>query len=301
MHALVTGGSRGIGLAIAHLLARHKYNVTLISRSESSLRAALHELRPSRPPPQSQPSGSSPVAATLTAERTNLHHAIMGDVSSPSFWFPETLNPELRKATNNGSYNVLVNCAGIKQNSLFIRTPEPSLQKIIETNLTGMMLGTRYLLKEKWIRARKANSSDPDNHTPVIINVASLLGMKGGRGAVAYSASKAGVLGFTRALAGELGSNGVRVNAIVPGYIETDMTAGTSSYKSHIQVSHIYSPSIAKPILYTDLSRSSNLRASIPLKRFGRPEEVADAVLFLIRNNYAHNCVLNIDGGLSAT
>lgn len=108
---------------------------------------------------------------------------------------------------------------------------------------------------------------------PVIINIASLLGLSGGFGAVAYAASKAGVLGFTRALASEYASHRVRVNAVVPGYIETDMTAGLDE---------------------------KALRGKIPLGRFGRAEEVARAVEFLVENEYAHGCEVGLDGGLGA-
>lgn len=109
--------------------------------------------------------------------------------------------------------------------------------------------------------------------TPSIINISSLLGTHGGFGAVSYAASKAGVLGFTRALASEYASHKVRVNAIVPGYIATDMTSSLDA---------------------------SELEKRIPLGRIGRPEEVAHAALFLAENEYAHNCVMGIDGGLSA-
>jgi NAD(P)-dependent dehydrogenase (short-subunit alcohol dehydrogenase family) len=108
---------------------------------------------------------------------------------------------------------------------------------------------------------------------PSIINVSSLLALHGGFGTTAYSASKAGLLGFTRALATEYASHRVRVNAIVPGYISTDMTRELNQ---------------------------EDLEKRIPMGRFGKPEEVAKAALFLAENGYAHNCVVGIDGGLSA-
>ncbi|TVY68818.1 3-oxoacyl-[acyl-carrier-protein] reductase FabG [Lachnellula suecica] len=116
-----------------------------------------------------------------------------------------------------------------------------------------------------------------DERVGCIVNVASLLGLKGGKGSAAYAASKAGVIGFTRALAAELGEKNVRVNVIVPGYVETDMTNAM-----------------------TPEAHSAALNA-IPLKRFGHPSEIADAAMFLATNKYASNCVLNLDGGLSAT
>ncbi|KFY85662.1 hypothetical protein V500_08229 [Pseudogymnoascus sp. VKM F-4518 (FW-2643)] len=114
------------------------------------------------------------------------------------------------------------------------------------------------------------------NAAGCIINIASLLGVKGGRGSSVYAASKAGILGFTRALAAEAGPSGVRVNAVVPGYIETEMTSGMD------------------PALF------ESTKNAIPLQRFGTAEEVADAAFFLAANQYANNCTLNLDGGLSA-
>ncbi|KAF2637899.1 3-oxoacyl-reductase [Massarina eburnea CBS 473.64] len=242
--ALITGGSRGIGLSIAQLLSRNNYSCTLISRSDSSLKSALATLHP-------VPDGIPP------------HNYISGDISRPNFW-----QTNIHKLTS--SYKVLVNCAGITQSQLFVRTMPGDMQNIIDTNLTALMIGTRFL-----IRNRSSQESDGrmKEHSPVVINVASLLGLHGGYGAVAYAASKAGVLGFTRALATEMGPFGIRVNAIVPGYVDSEMTK--------------------------DLDQAAISRR-IPLGRFGRPEEIASAALFLAQNEYAHNCIINLDGGLSA-
>ncbi|KAJ4367621.1 hypothetical protein N0V83_007206 [Neocucurbitaria cava] len=111
---------------------------------------------------------------------------------------------------------------------------DDSIDKIINMNLTSMMIGTRFLLRQGYFgRVRRSIRADDEAEesvaSPVIINVASLLGLQGGYGAVAYAASKAGVLGFTRALATEYASHRVRVNAVVPGYVETEMTKGTRS------------------------------------------------------------------------
>ncbi|KAF2728749.1 NAD(P)-binding protein [Polyplosphaeria fusca] len=256
-HALITGSSRGIGLSIAHLLARNSHRITLLSRSPSALTSALSSLPP-------------------VASSSLPHRYIAGDVSSPRFWSEEFGEKFMEGKDEGDKIDVLVNCAGITREGLFARASEEEVREVLDTNLTGLMVGTRWLLGNKCFRGRKARGEGggEDRQMPVIINVASLLGIKGGRGAVAYATSKAGVLGFTRALATELGPLGIRVNAVVPGYIETDMTEGLSS--------------------------SSSLLAQIPLKRFGTPEEVAHAALFLIQNQYAHNCVLNLDGGLSA-
>ncbi|KAF1956338.1 NAD(P)-binding protein [Byssothecium circinans] len=265
-HALITGGSRGIGLAIAQHLAQKNYTCTLISRSDSALEAAVSTL----------PSPSSPISSTAPRHQ---HSYIAGDISSPTFWHPSTFSS---LPISKSGIDVVVNSAGITQSSLLSRTSEDDIRGVIDTNLTGMVVGTRFLLRNRFLRGRsrvgrvrdEEGSEAEKSHSPVIINVASLLGLKEGYGAVAYAASKAGVLGFTRALATEVGPMGIRVNAIVPGYIETDMTK--------------------------DLDQAS-ITQRIPLRRFGRPEEIASAALFLAENEYAHNCIINLDGGLSAT
>ncbi|KAF2463397.1 NAD(P)-binding protein [Lindgomyces ingoldianus] len=242
-HILITGGSRGIGLSIAQLFALHRYTCTLISRNPSTLSASI---------------------ASLPHYYDHLNHtSISGDVSSPQFW--TSSNHNLASKLGTRRVHVLVNCAGLSQSSVLVRTSEDEVQRIMDTNLTSIILGIRYLLRNRNIRR--------EGPSPCIINIASVLGIKGGRGAVAYSASKAGVLGLTRSLAAEVGPLGIRVNAIVPGYIDTDMTA--------------------------DLPRQ--LLKTIPLGRFGHASEIADAALFLARNQYANNCVINLDGGLSAT
>jgi NAD(P)-dependent dehydrogenase (short-subunit alcohol dehydrogenase family) len=209
-HALITGGSRGIGLAIAQALSKQNYRCTLISRSESTLKAALSTLEPSAAP----------------------HRYIAGSISAADFWStPHFKENGLGKGEDGSKIDVLVNCAGITQSRLFATTPAEDVQHIVDTNLTALMLGTRFLLRHKYLSttSRSRAEAGGKGFTPRIINVASLLGVSGGYGAVAYAASKAGVLGFTRALAGEYVGHGVRVNAIVPGYVESDMTKGRFS------------------------------------------------------------------------
>jgi NAD(P)-dependent dehydrogenase (short-subunit alcohol dehydrogenase family) len=236
LHALVIGGSRGIGLSIAQLLARNNYSITLLSRTEHSLKAALETLHPNPtiPPPTSSPSSTTTSTKTKTYPTPSSHNYITADITTPSFWSQEEFQAQYTALNNSTpSIDVLVNCAGQTQSQLFTRTPPSTIDSVIQTNLTAMMVGTRYLLKNKLISGRHRRTSSEGRqeegkvtHTPVVINIASLLGLRGGFGAVAYAASKAGVLGFTRALATETGPLGVRVNAIVPGYIETDMTKG---------------------------------------------------------------------------
>ncbi|KAH7114365.1 hypothetical protein B0J11DRAFT_134251 [Dendryphion nanum] len=273
-HAFITGGSRGIGLAIAQHFAANNYRITLLARDVPRLKAALATL---------------PSSHLLSHEPHR--YVECADISNQYFWDGGSyFGRQMHFADSTSKIDVLVNCAGIAQSSAFVRTSSDTLDEIVKTNLTGMMMATRFLIRNKYIRGAgwgrtkwKKDIPEKDGNevknveefSPAIINVSSLLGLKGGQGAVAYAASKAGVLGFTRALSDELAVSGIRVNAIVPGYISTDMTV--------------------------DLEKSKELRHRIPMGRFGTPDEVADAALFLARNQYANNCVLNLDGGLSAS
>lgn len=221
-HVLITGGSRGIGLAIAQAFAKQSYRCTLISRSEDNLKAALATLESSKSVSASRPDSTSTSAP---------HRYIAGSISSPDFWNTTHFQKQgLGKGEDASKIDVLVNCAGITQSRLFTTTPAEDIQEIMDTNLTSLMLGTRFLLRNRYLHSTtKSRSESQDTFTPSIINVSSLLGVSGGYGAVAYAASKAGVLGFTRALAAEYVGHGVRVNAIVPGYVESDMTKGAFS------------------------------------------------------------------------
>lgn len=349
-HVLITGGSRGIGLAIAQLFATKGYRCTLLARNEDALKAAVATLQP-LPTLQFQRALEEPTpgleflsddfsttSSDTPVQEPSQHAYIPGDITSPDFW---QSRPKLTKseaqdkissslqleevsiATTLGHYlprpvsryapaasriDVLINCAGITQSALFLKSHVDQTSSILRTNLESMMLGTRFLMRQGYISypkispRRGKNSTrqdtqaqdDEDVHwqntapqsnedqeaqswqpspSPVIINLSSLLALQNGFGTVAYSASKAGILGFTRALAAEYSTHRVRVNAIVPGYIESDMTK--------------------------DLDKD-NIKRRIPLGRLGKPEEVAHAAFFLAENEYAHNCLLNLDGGLSA-
>lgn len=238
-HVLVTGGSRGIGLAIAQLFAKNAYRCTLISRSEDNLKAAVATLQPLHSSSTCTPSTST---SSSTSEAQPLsgfqHNYIPGNISHASnFWRTSTTQPShfgrylpkphVREQNHASRIDVLVNCAGITQARLFTATEDASLDEIVNINLTSMMIGTRFLLRQGYLRGETGNAkAKRESTSPVVINVSSLLGLAGGYGAVAYAASKAGVLGFTRALATEYASHRVRVNAIVPGYVESDMTKG---------------------------------------------------------------------------
>lgn len=202
--------------------------------------------------------------------RENRRHAtILGDVGNLDFWMQLEKHEEM--SGENGKINVLVNAAGIAESSLFVRSTLDRTTEVVQTNLLGSMYAARFAAKR--MMKAKANAPSERGH---ILNISSLLATHGGAGSVAYATSKAGVLGLTRSLAAELGPRGIRVNAICPGYIESDMTNAMS-----------------------DAARTE-ATAKIPAARFGTVEEVADAAVFLCGNRYANNCILNLDGGLSA-
>jgi NAD(P)-dependent dehydrogenase (short-subunit alcohol dehydrogenase family) len=306
-HALITGGSRGIGLAIAQLFAKNSYRCTLISRSESDLQAAVATLQPLPPMFSQYDSPSFQFLADKNPENTKhyTHGYVAGSLtagltSAKQFWSTSARSPlrarlgkpdPSKGILDPSRVDVLVNCAGVTQAKLFIMLDEAAIENIISTNLTSLMHGTKFLMRNNYLRNRI--KEEGEGFSPVVINVSSLLGLQGGYGAVAYAASKAGVLGFTRALATEYAIHKVRVNAIVPGYVETDMTKG------------VYAPSTTtankdkSKTQSTDLN-TLDLQKRIPLGRFGTPQEIAHAALFLTENEYAHNCVVNLDGGLSA-
>jgi len=321
-HVLITGGSRGIGLSIAQLFAKKGYRCTLIARSEEALKAAVATLHPlpeyQNPDPgavseddslsedptlsfMSEDSSPSPPSTIFKATEDaklpphdnptpllprskqlnpHTHSYIAGDITTQSaFWDSALPKPPFTREPHHPSrIDVLVNCAGTSQSSLFYRTNEVELNRILNTNLTALIAGTRFLMRYGYLRVSASGislvhpQSTTTTTTSSIINISSLLGLHGGFGAVTYAASKAGVLGFTRGLAAEA-AHRVRVNAIVPGYINTDMTKDLPSEK---------------------------VEKRIPLGRFGKPEEIAQAALFLAENEYANNCVVNLDGGLSA-
>ncbi|KAJ3576398.1 hypothetical protein NPX13_g3721 [Xylaria arbuscula] len=238
---IITGGSRGIGLAIAQLFAKHGASCLLVARDEARLRKARASLAP------------------IDSDSTALPHGIRTfDVSQQIKW------GHLMHITKEEPLDILVNAAGISQNALLSRTELADINQILGANLRGTIFGCQSAIQK--MMKQKSGS---------IINVSSLLATNRGRGASVYAASKAGVIGLTRALAWEVGRFNIRANVIQPGYIRTDMTKG--------------------------MDKGEELSALIPLGRLGLAEEVADAALFLANNTYAHNCVLNIDGGLSAT
>lgn len=236
--AIVTGASRGIGKSAALELARHGAKVVVnYARSEDSAAAIVAEI----------------VAAGGDAI------AISADVSQA-----EAVD-RLVKATLEqfGRIDVLVNNAGITKDTLLLRMKPEQWQAVIDLNLTGVFLCTKAVSKPM-IKQRSGR----------IINIASVAGQMGNPGQANYSAAKAGVIGFTKTVAKELANRGVTVNAVAPGFIETDMTK--------------------------DL-KSDEIINFIPLGRYGKPEEVAGTIRFLAADPaaaYITGQVFNVDGGM---
>ncbi|CCE26840.1 probable 3-oxoacyl-[acyl-carrier-protein]-reductase (oar-1) [Claviceps purpurea 20.1] len=244
-HAVVLGATGIIGSHIARAFAFHGAVVTLLGRSAVQARAKLE--------PQMQAYRRD----SADTEGPSAHRFIRLDVADrPSI--KDVFGP---RATEDGSpsvgaMDILVNCAGIAQTTLLKRTSDDALASILETNLLATMLACKHA------RVRQNGC---------IINVSSLMAVKAGLGVTAYAASKAGVVAFTRALCLEMAARSVRVNALLPGWVESAMW---NNLKPELKETYL---------------------GGIPSNRVAHPAEVADAAVFLATNGYANNCVLNLD------
>ena len=238
--AIVTGGSRGIGRATAIELSKMGMNVAVIYHGN-------------------QAKADETVAACK--ENGVDAVAIQCDVKDKSA--VEVAIENVRETF--GSVDVLVNNAGITKDGLLLRMSEEDFDSVIDTNLKGCFLFSKacaaIMMKQ---RAGK------------IINIASVVGISGNAGQANYAASKAGIIGFTKSLAKELGSRGICVNAVAPGFVETDMTE-----------------------VLSDKVKES-LMDAIPLKRTAKPEDIVNAIGFLAseKADYITGQVLTVDGGM---
>jgi 3-oxoacyl-[acyl-carrier protein] reductase len=236
--ALVTGSTRGIGKAIAIALAQKGANIVITGRKKSTAEVVAENIK-----------------NEFGVEAYGFELDLTQDIKSQY--------KEIEKTA--GTIDILVNNAGITRDTLFLRMKEEDWNAVIETNLTGTFritqLAVKGMIKKKWGR---------------IINISSIVGFTGNIGQVNYSTTKAGLIGFTKSLAKELAPRNITVNAVAPGFIETDMT---SELPAEIREKYL---------------------EQIPLKRFGKPEDVANVVAFLATDlaSYITGETIHVNGGM---
>ena len=238
--AIITGGARGIGKQIALTFAKEGYNIAINYRTENEdLKNTKKEI-----------------------EENNVKcFTFQGDVTN----FKDCEQFVKQIVQEFGNIDVLVNNAGITRDTLLMRMKEEDFKQVIDTNLIGTFNVTKNVISYM-MKARSGR----------IINISSVVGISGNAGQTNYSASKAGIIGFTKSLAKEVASRNITVNAVAPGFIETQMT----------------------DVLKDDIKEE--IAKKIPLKRMGTPQDVANVVKFLASNDssYITGQVINIDGGM---
>lgn len=237
---IITGASRGIGREIALKLAKEGANIVVGYRNSEEDAIKLKK--------EIESYGSRALI-------------VKGDVTESNY-AKELIN-KCKEVL--GSIDVLINNAGITKDSLIMRMKDEDFSSVIDTNLKGTFYCSReasiFMIKQRYGK---------------IINMSSVIGITGNAGQVNYSASKAGVIGLTKSLAKELGGRGITVNAIAPGFIETDMTSQLSN------------------------NMKDFIKTNLPLKRLGMVEDVANLVVFLAssKSDYITGQVINVDGGM---
>ena len=239
-YALITGAIRGIGKQIAITLAKQGYNIALNYRKENEeLENTKKEIEE--------------IGVQVLA--------VKGDVAN----FEECENFVKQVIERFGQIDVLVNNAGITKDMLLMRMKKEDFEQVIDTNLVGTFNVTKNVVPYM-MKARSGR----------IINISSVVGISGNAGQTNYSASKAGIIGFTKSLAKEIASRNILVNAVAPGFIETNMT----------------------DVLKDDVKQE--IAKNIPLKRMGTAHDVANVVKFLASDDssYITGQVINVDGGM---
>lgn len=237
--ALVSGGSRGIGRAVVLRLARDGYRVAFCYQNPSDAVRTLEK-------------EAAELGATVVGRQVDVT-----DAAAVRAWVRDT-------ERDLGPVDLVVNSAGIVRDTPLIMMKDEDWADVIDVNLTGTFHVSRaavfFMMKRK---------------KGCIVNLSSVAGVHGNATQTNYSASKAGIIGFTKALSKETGSYGIRANAVAPGFIDTDMVSGLS-----------------------DSFREKAVQG-ISLRRFGTPEDVAEAVAYLAEAQYVTGTVLEIDGGLA--
>ena len=238
--AIITGGSRGIGKAIVEIFVKQGANVAFTYSSSSDAAKAI----------ENKLSSKNVKVKSYKSDASNFEEAQLLAASVLEEF---------------GSIDILVNNAGITKDNLLMRMSEEDFDRVIQVNLKSVFNMTK-AVQRTMLKQRKGS----------IINMSSVIGVKGNAGQSNYAASKAGIIGFTKSMAIELGSRNIRSNAIAPGFIVTEMTEelGEETIKQYFE--------------------------AIPLKRGGTPEEIANTCVFLgsDMSSYITGQVLNVDGGM---
>ena len=238
--AIITGGSRGIGKAIVEIFVKQGANVAFTYNSSSNAAKAI----------ENKLSTKNIKVKSYKSDASNFEEAQLLTASVLEEF---------------GSIDILVNNAGITKDNLLMRMSEEDFDRVIQVNLKSVFNMTK-AVQRTMLKQRKGS----------IINMSSVIGVKGNAGQSNYAASKAGIIGFTKSMAIELGSRNIRSNAIAPGFIVTEMTEelGEETIKQYFE--------------------------AIPLKRGGSPEEIANTCVFLgsDMSSYLTGQVLNVDGGM---
>ena len=242
---LITGGTRGIGRAIAETFAKNGAHVTIIGTSEQKAQETLARLKEIAP--------SLDQLFDYKLANVGQHQEVLSALD------------DIEKQW--GTLDVVVNNAGITRDNLLMRMTEKDWNEVLDVNLKSIFSVCHHVIKSM-LKARKGK----------IINISSVIGLTGNPGQVNYSASKFGVVGFTRSLAIEVAKRGICVNCIAPGFIETDMTAGLTE------------------------AQKEEIMRKIPMQKLGSANDIAQAALFLASSmsDYVTGQVITVDGGMLA-
>ena len=238
--ALVTGGSRGIGRAIALLLAQRGADVAInFAGNEAAAQATVEEIK-------------------ALGHKAIMIKADVADNAACAAMVDQVVH-------EMGKLDILVNNAGITRDTLLMRMKEEDWDAVLNTNLKSVFNCSKAAVKYM-MKARAGR----------IVSISSVVGLMGNAGQANYAAAKAGIIGFTMALAKEVASRGITVNAVAPGFVNTDMTK-------------VLSEKVVE-----------NLKAAIPLAKLGEPEDIAKAVAFLVSDDAAYitGQTLHVDGGM---